>query len=100
MSGNEFLGDLDKALAGGVVFEAAALSIFGTERTIQGHPPNSAGDILRAAQKFSVDQYARADAGADGEKDCVPASFRDSEPGFTQDAAGAVAIDDDAHGAA
>ena len=89
------VGDFGQAGAGGMVFEAAAADIFAPEGTVQRQPADGAGDVVRAAQNLAVNQDARADAGADGQKDRVAAAFGDAAPRFAQDVAGAVAVDGD-----
>lgn len=98
--GLHFPGDFGEALAGGVVLEATAFNIFGTERAVQGHPANRSGDVMDAAQYRAVNQYTCADSSADCEEDCVAASFGHAKPGFAEDGASAIAVDDDGDGAA
>src|ERR1035441_3355398 len=78
-----------------MVFEAAAADILGPERPVQGQPADRAGNVMGAAQYPAIDQYARADARADGQEDGVAAAFSDAAPCLSQDVTGAVAVDDD-----
>src|ERR1035437_5897867 len=91
----DLVGNLGEALAGGVMFEAAAENVFRPERTVQSQLADGAGDVVGAAQNPAVDQNARADTRADGQKDGIAAAFGDATPRLAQDVGGPVAVDDD-----
>ena len=91
-------GDPGEAVAGGMVFEAAAGGVFGVPGLGQPHPADGPGDIVMTAQNAAIDENPGADAGADGEKDGVPAAPRRSLPGLAEDIAGAIAVDADRDG--
>jgi hypothetical protein len=80
-----------------MALKASTINVLALERSRECQPPGGARDIMSTVQNLPIRENARANSRADGKEDSMPATARDSSPGFAENRRGPIAFDDDLH---